>query len=148
MLDPSSRRVKIPGNPGMLGLGAVSNTPDMVSCVCVTCARFGASRKVGVPRAWVRSGGEGRGSERLGCGRRECRGSLSHGPGMTRLSCLRRRSPEQGCKPHPLLGQPPLSVSLDLQESDRRRQIADSLQDLFDLTGSCLWHLLPPFSGR
>ena len=59
------RRVKIPGNPRMLGLGAVAATPAMVSLVRVTCARVGANRKVGVPHAWVGAQGEGRGSERL-----------------------------------------------------------------------------------
>ena len=47
-----------------------------------------------------------------------------------------------------MLGKPSLSIRLDLQESDRRRQSADALQDLIDLTGPCFWRLLPPFSVR
>ena len=51
-------RVKIPGNHGMLGLGAVDPTLAMVSLVSVTCARVGAGRKLGVMRAWVGAGGK------------------------------------------------------------------------------------------
>ena len=52
------RRGKIPRNPRMLGSGDVASTPSMVSLVRVPCARFGASRKLGVPRAWVGAGGK------------------------------------------------------------------------------------------
>ena len=48
-----SRRVKIPGNPGTLGSGAVAATPDMVLQVLCTGARVGAGCKVGVPQACV-----------------------------------------------------------------------------------------------
>ena len=41
-----------------------------------------------------------------------------------------------------------LYFRLDLQERDRQCQSSDALHDLVDLTGSCLWRLLPPFSGR
>ena len=52
------RSENFPGNPGILGSGAVAATLSMVLLVRVTCARFGASRKVGVPRAWVGAGGK------------------------------------------------------------------------------------------
>ena len=52
------RRKIFPGNPGMMGSGAMASTPAMVLLVCVTCASFRASRKVGVPRAWVGTGGK------------------------------------------------------------------------------------------
>ena len=81
-------------------------------------------------RAWVGVGGEGgggRSSERLGQVRRECRDSLYPGPGLDRFACLSMYSPEWGCGSFPLLGQPSLSVRLYLQESDRKRQSADTL---------------------
>ena len=47
----SSSRLKMPGNPGTLGLGAVAATPATVLQVRCTGARFRAGRRVGVPRA-------------------------------------------------------------------------------------------------
>ena len=58
VLDQALKRKTIIGNSGIQGSGAVASTPAMVSLVCVTCARFGASRKVGVLRAWVGARGE------------------------------------------------------------------------------------------
>ena len=58
VLASAMRRVKIPRNSGILGLGAVATTLAMVSLVCLTCARVGAGRKVGVPCAWVGVGGK------------------------------------------------------------------------------------------
>ena len=49
--------------------------------------------------------------------------------------------------PLPLLGQPSLSVRLDLQDSDGGRQSADTLQYLVDLTRPCSWRLLTCFVG-
>ena len=147
VLAQAMRRKTIPSNPGILGLGALASTPAMVSLVRVTCARFGASRRVGVPRAWVGEGG-GSGPDSLGRNGKECRCSLSPGTGIARLACLRRCSPELGCRLRPLLGKLSLSVRLEFQESDIRRQSADALQDLVELTGFCFWSLLPPFAGR
>ena len=42
VLAPSSITVKIPGNPGTLGLGVVAATPAMVLQVRCTGARVGA----------------------------------------------------------------------------------------------------------
>ena len=92
-------------------------------------------------------GGGGRVSKRLRQNGRECRCSLSPGPGLACLACLRRRSPEQGSRPCPLLGQLSLSVRLDFQDSDIRCHSADALHDLVELTGFCFWRLLPTFSG-
>ena len=47
-----------------------------------------------------------------------------------------------------LLGQPLLSVRLDLQESDEGRQSADDLQDLVELTRPYSWRLLPRFATQ
>ena len=44
----SSIRLKMPRNPGTLGLGAVATNPDMVLQVRCTGARVGAGWKVGV----------------------------------------------------------------------------------------------------
>ena len=48
---PFYSRVKMPGNPGTLGSGAVAANPDMVLQVRCTGTRVGAGWKVGVPRA-------------------------------------------------------------------------------------------------
>ena len=93
-------------------------------------------------------GGGSGGSERLGRNERECRCSLSPGPDLSRLTCLRRSSPERGCRPSPFLGQLSFSVRLYLSESDIRRYSADALQDLVELTRFYVWRLLPPFVGR
>ena len=74
--------------------------------------------------------------------------SLSPGTGLARLAFLRRRLPERGCRPRPILGQLLLFVCLYSQEIDIQRHRADALQDLVELTGFCFWRLLPPFSGR
>ena len=58
MLAQALRRVNIPRNPGLLGLGAVAAKPAMVLLVRVTCARVGACRKLGVPLAWFGAGGK------------------------------------------------------------------------------------------
>ena len=47
----SSGRLKMPGNPGTLGSGALAATLAMVLKVHCTSVRFGAGWKVGVPRA-------------------------------------------------------------------------------------------------
>ena len=52
-LAPSSRRVKMPGNPGTLELGTMAATPDMVSQVRFTGVKVQAGCKVGVPCACV-----------------------------------------------------------------------------------------------
>ena len=70
MFNPSSIRVKIPGNPGTLGLGAVSATPSMVLQVCFTGDRVGAVWKVGVPRTCdgeVGKAGAGAGGNVIAC---------------------------------------------------------------------------------
>ena len=66
------RRVKIPVNPGMLGLGSMATTLAMVSLFHGTCARTGADVKVGVLSTWFGAGGGGgvRGAERSGRGGR------------------------------------------------------------------------------
>ena len=50
---PSSIRVKMPGNPGTLGLGAVTTTSSMVLQVRCTGARVGVGCKFGLLRACV-----------------------------------------------------------------------------------------------
>ena len=54
--------------------------------------------------------------------------------GCPHLTGLRQCSSEQGLVPRPLLGQPSLSVRLDLQERDGGKQSANAIQNLFDLT--------------
>ena len=54
ILAPSSSRVKMPGNPGTLGLGAVTTTSSMVLEVRYTGARVGAGWEVGMMRACAR----------------------------------------------------------------------------------------------
>ena len=53
VLSLSSIRMKTPGNPGILGWGAVAATSSMVLQMRCTCARFGAVWKFVVPRAFV-----------------------------------------------------------------------------------------------
>ena len=73
--------------------------------------------------------------------------TLSPGTSRACLVCLRRHSPERGRGPLSLLGQPSLSVRLDLQKRDVLLHITDDLQDLVHLAGSCFWRLLPPYTG-
>ena len=69
-------------------------------------------------------------------------------PGRSRLVGMYWCSPDWCRVPHPLLGQPLLSIRLDLQESDGGLQSSDALQDLVNLTRPFSWRLLPRFVGR
>ena len=115
----------MPGNPGTLGLGAVAATPATVLQVRCTGARFRAGRRVGVPRACAGEVGKAG-----GWGGRDCVFSLLYGTGYDHLAGPSQRLPEWVRVPHHMLGQPFLSVHLDLQESNVGHQSADSLQDL------------------
>ena len=57
-MAPSSISVKMPGNPGMLGLGAVAATLAMVFQVRCSGARVTEGWKVGVPRAYAEAVGK------------------------------------------------------------------------------------------
>ena len=142
VLPLSSSRVKMPGKWGMLGSGALANTLAMVSQVfCTGEGQVGLEGWCATRLYW--GGGEGRswGGWEYGC-------SLLYGPGHARLEGLRWRSPERIRVPCPLLGQPSLSVCLDLQDIDGGCQSADALQDLVDLTRPCSWRLMTGFVGQ
>ena len=63
----------------------------------------------------------------------KCVCSLLSGTGRACLAGLHRCSPERFCVPCPLLGQPLISVSLDLQERDGGRHSDDALQYLVEM---------------
>ena len=143
MLAPSSSRVKIPGNPGILGSGAVAASPDRVSQVRYTCERFGSGWRFGFPHACDGVMGK------VGSG---------EGGNLVDPCCLVPIMPTcRACVGACLIGAACFflcwgshcSLSfLDLQESNGGRQIAHALQDLVDLTRPCSWRLLPQFFGQ